>query len=150
MNQDKLESRSRIIATRAGSETILCMSHSAGSTGSPVAGSRGGKRTASGEQVLPGANLGRGRGGLAKRGEYGYSSRITADLDGEDRSELLKAIANPAFAMFVVVAGDGIDAAEKGSANAAGDAMIDADLVTGHDLATRVGWHRGAFRFRVH
>ncbi len=68
-------------------------------------------------------------------------NRIAADIDCEDRSELLELFAKPVFAVFIIVAGEGIDAAEKCPADTTGDTVIDAHLVAGHDLMARISWN---------
>jgi hypothetical protein len=54
--------------------------------------------------------------------------QIAANIDCEDRCELLEPFANPVFAMFVVVTGDGIGAAEKCPTDTPSDAVIESNL----------------------
>ena len=57
------------------------------------------------------------------------------------------------FAMFIVVTGDRIGAAEKRPADAPCDAVIDSDLVVSHDNMACVGWHgvslRGGYAWKM-
>ena len=78
---------------------------------------------------------------------------VAANIDCEDRCELLEPFANPVFAMFIVVTGDRIGAAEKRPADAPCDAVIDSDLVVSHDNMACVGWHgvslRGGYAWKM-
>ena len=78
---------------------------------------------------------------------------VAANIDCEDRCELLEPFANPVFAMFIVVTGDRIGTAEKRPADAPCDAVIDCDLVVSHDNMARAGWHgvslRGGYAWKM-
>jgi hypothetical protein len=52
-----------------------------------------------------------------------------ADVDGEEGGEESEAVFEPLAAMGEVAAGSGIEAAEESTADAAGGAMVDGDLV---------------------
>ena len=54
---------------------------------------------------------------------------------------MLESFADPFLAMVVVVLGEGIETAKKRPAHAPRDAMINTDLVGGHDLRACVGGH---------
>ncbi len=73
-------------------------------------------------------------------------NRIAANINCENRRELLELFANPVFAMIIIAAGEGIDAAEECPADTPGDTVIDADLVAVHDLMTRISWHGVSLR----
>ena len=46
--------------------------------------------------------------------------RIGADIDGEDIGQLAQALGDPAFSVFVVLAGERVIATQEGSADTAG------------------------------
>jgi hypothetical protein len=67
---------------------------------------------------------------------------ITADIDREDRSKLLERLADPFLAVLVIMPWFDVERTKERPANAARDAMIDANLVGRHDLSARVSRHR--------
>jgi hypothetical protein len=54
--------------------------------------------------------------------------------------------ANPVFAMFIIVTGDGIGAAEKCPSDTLCNAVIDSDRVVGHNDMACIGWHGVSLR----
>ena len=67
---------------------------------------------------------------------------IAADIDREDRSELLEPLADPLLVVLVIMPGFDVEPTKERPANASRDAMIDPNLVGRHDLRARVSWHR--------
>ncbi len=67
---------------------------------------------------------------------------IAAELDREDRSELLEPLADPFLAVLVIMSGFDVEPTKERPANASRDAMIDPNLVGRHDLSARVSRHR--------
>ena len=67
---------------------------------------------------------------------------IAADIDREDRSELLEPLADPFLAVLVITSGFDVEPTKERPANASRDAMIDPNLLGRHDLRARVSRHR--------
>jgi hypothetical protein len=67
---------------------------------------------------------------------------IATNLHGEEPCQLTHPTENPFFAVAKVLPGVGVDTTEEGPPDAAGNAVINADLVFNDDPAPGVGGHQ--------
>ena len=70
--------------------------------------------------------------------------RVTTDLDREDGRELAQPIADPVFAVIVVLAGDRIIPTQERSADAPVNAVVNADMVRVDNFPAGEGGHGGS------
>ena len=62
---------------------------------------------------------------------------VVEDVDGEDGGEELETVLEPGFTVGEVATGGRVEAAEEGAADAAAEAMVDADGIVLDEFAAR-------------